>query len=416
MRKTLQFLIVLLIVGTLLAACSSSKETSGESSGKGAVELEVVSHKPELNSVWPKILEQFHKEYPNIKVTVNNPPETATVLQTRAVANDMPDIATFPYNTAELGLVYEGYFIDLTKEEFLKSNFSQDVVDDNKIDGVNYFVPYLANGTGIYYNVDLFNEHDIEIPKTQDELFEVLDYFKSKGIMGLSFSDQELWTIGALGDRLTGLFFDDKGELFKDIAEGKASAADHQGMKEVAEFILKLHKYGQKDSLGVGYEQAINEFANGKAAMMYQGTFALPLIKEANPDLNISMFLVPGKTEAETKVGTNMDYGLAISKDSEYKKEAKIFLEWLTKKETAQKFHDIEGSPSLVNGVESSVPELEAVTNAIKEGKNFKIPRNYWAPGMVTEFNKVLQDLIATGDVDASMKKLDKAVKQIYNK
>ncbi len=436
MKKVLSVALSGAMLCTILGGCSSgtkqaettqaASEAVSEAAQEGeggeteaaegeAVELEMLLHKVEITDIMNTMVEDFHEDYPNITITVNCPSDHKTVLQSRAVANEMPDFVTFPYDNDYLIYATDGFFEDLTNEEFMKQNISEDVYLDNQLDGKSYFLPVLSNACGVFYNVDMFEENGIEIPTTMDEFFEVCETFKAKGITALSCSDQETWTLSALGDRLTGLIFDDKGELFQGIADGTASAADSEGMRKVGEIFLKMRDYAQPDSLGVGYEQAINEFANGETAMMYQGTWLLPLVLKANPDMNVSVFPLPGETEEQTRVGINMDLGIAVSVDSEHKEAAKTFLEWLSTTENAQKLADMEGSPSLIKGVEAATPQFESLVALIDEGKSFRISRNYWKSGMVSEINNVFQRLLVSKDVDEFLEDLDNSVKMIYN-
>ena len=436
MKKLLSIVLSGVLCGSLLTGCggtsSGSKDTdkadvestakSGtEAAGKDtgsdkAVEIEMLVHKVEITDILNSMADMLHEEYPNITVKINSPGDTKTVLQARAVANEMPDMVTFPYDNDFLVYATDGFFEDLTGETFMKEHITEDTYVSNQIDGKNYFLPVLSNACGVYYNVDVFEANGIQIPTTMDEFFQVCEQFKAKGIVALSCSDQETWTLSALADRLTGLIFDDKGELFQEIADGKTSAADSEGMRKVGEIFLKMRDYSQPDSLGVGYEQAINAFANGETAMMYQGTWLLPLILKANPDINVNVFPLPGETEESTRVGTNMDLGIAVSVDSEYKDEAKLFLDWLSRTENAQKLADMEGSPSLIKGVKAGTPQFESLSKLIDEGKFFRISRAYWKAGMVSEINNVFQRLLANKDIDAFLLDIDNAVGMIYNK
>ena len=432
MKRQLSVILGTAMVCAALSGCSGSTETqtsenpssqvaeegqteATEAAGGEVVELEMLLHKVEVTDIMNTMAEEFHKDYPNITVTVNCPGDTKTVLQSRAVANEMPDMVTFPYDNDFLIYATDGFFEDLSAEQFMKENITEETYLDNQIDGKNYFLPVLSNASGIYYNVDMFEEYGIEIPTTLDEFFEVCETFKENGIVALSCSDQETWTLSALADRLTGLIFDDKGELFQDIADGKASAVDSEGMRKVGEIFLKMRDYSQPDSLGVGYEQAINAFANGETAMMYQGTWLLPLVLKANPDMNVNVFPLPAEKAEDTRVGTNMDLGIAVSIDSEHKEEAKLFLEWLSTTENAQKLADMEGSPSLIKDVKAATPQFASLIDLMNEGKQFRISRAYWKAGMVSEINNVFQRLLVNKDIDEFLLDLDNSVKMIYN-
>lgn len=419
MKKMVSIALCGALCVSLLSGCAVEQapesNASNEAAQKQVVELEMLVHKVEITDIITTMANMFHEEHPDIIVKINAPGDTKTVLQARAVANEMPDMVTFPYDNDFLVYATDGFFEDLTNEPFMKEHISEETYLENQLDGKNYFLPVLSNAGGIYYNVDMFEQYGIGIPKTMNEFFAVCEKFKENGVTALSCSDQETWTLSALADRMTGLIFDDKGELFEEIAAGTASAKDSEGMRKVGELFLKMRDYAQPDSLGIGYEQAINAFANGETAMMYQGTWLLPLVLKANPDMNVNVFPLPGITETETRVGTNMDLGIAVSTDSEYKEEAKLFLDWLSTAEVAQKLADMDGSPSMIKGVQVGTPQFESLSMLIAEGKSFRISRAYWKAGMVGEINNVFQRLLANKDIDAFLADVDNAVNMIYN-
>ncbi|MFI3169135.1 MAG: extracellular solute-binding protein [Faecalibacterium sp.] len=394
---------------TSVATSSQTTDTAEEESLSG--EIEVLFHKVEIVELMEDLSAQFTAIHPDVKVVINS---SGDVLQTRAVSGNMPDIYTCAYNADPFVYVDDGYFADLTGLSCME-NVLESVVEENLYNGANYYVPYISNATGVYYNTEIFAENNILLPETMDEFFDVCETLLALGIMPISFSDQELWTLSAVGDRLTGLVYDDDGSLFEEIAAGTTSALEHDGMRTVAEIFLKMRDYGRSDSLGVSYEAAISEFAWGQTAMMIQGTWMLALCKAANPDVPVDMFPLPGITAAETRVGTNVDLCYFVGEDSANKDVAIAFLAWMNETEQAQYFADYEGSPSLIKDVESSTAEFESLANLIEEGKNFKISRNYWAAGFISEFNNCLQRLLANKDVDTYLSEIDESVDLIYN-
>ena len=58
------------------------------------VELEFLYHKSETDAInaMQKVIDQFNAENPGIKVNFVQIPDAATVLQTRATQNDLPDM------------------------------------------------------------------------------------------------------------------------------------------------------------------------------------------------------------------------------------------------------------------------------------------------------------------------------------
>ncbi|WP_243423792.1 hypothetical protein [Gemmiger formicilis] len=91
-----RFLALILCVALCLslAACGSGSSASGGGSSTGTQEgtvsgeIEILLHKVEINEIMNTMIAEFNKEYPDVKVVLNAPGDTSTVLQARAVAND----------------------------------------------------------------------------------------------------------------------------------------------------------------------------------------------------------------------------------------------------------------------------------------------------------------------------------------
>ena len=189
-----RFLALILCVALCLslAACGSGSSASGGGSSTGTQEgtvsgeIEILLHKVEINEIMNTMIAEFNKEYPDVKVVLNAPGDTSTVLQARAVANDMPDIVTFTYNNSDLAYVRDGFYLDLTDQAFMQ-NVTDSALESNKIDGKNYYLPYISNAYGVYYNVDIFEANDIAIPTTLDELSAACEKLQAAGITPIAF-------------------------------------------------------------------------------------------------------------------------------------------------------------------------------------------------------------------------------------
>src|SRR5699024_8321737 len=61
-------------------------------------------------------------------------------------------------------------------------------------DGNIYSVPVnVHRGNPVFYNMEVFEEHDIDIPTTFDEFFEVADELEAAGVTPLALVDKESW-------------------------------------------------------------------------------------------------------------------------------------------------------------------------------------------------------------------------------
>lgn len=420
----LPILILTLVIG--LTGCSgnnkdasnqgakepSNQEQGGESSQKGKIEF--FSHKKEATDTFRAIITEFNKEYPDIEVELVTVPNAQEVLISRINTGDAPDIFTVqPLGSDYKAFVKENYLVDLTNEPFMK-NANEQIVSMSKIDSKDYSLPIALNTTGIFYNKDIFKKNGLEIPKTYVELIETMKKLKDAGVTPMLFPDKDAWTIGAFAERTIGLFVEDKGELFEKVAKGEESVVNSEAMRKLAEQILELRQYGQPDTLGTGYDQAVASFANGEAAMFYQGTWALPLIKKANPNLNFAMFPYPAETSTGLKMSVNIDNAVSIYSEGKNVELSKLFVEFLSKTSSAQEYADMDGSPSGINGVKLNTEEFKEVQQQIEQGQTFRLPGTYWADGVVGDFRNLLQNMIMDKDVDKFLLEMDKVIIERY--
>ncbi|MBT2656066.1 extracellular solute-binding protein [Bacillus sp. ISL-18] len=90
-------------------------------------------------------------------------------MQTRIAGKQLPDIVMIKGGDHPK---YAQFLMDLSNESFMKE-FPDDVRKTLQVDGKDYAVPYTANFQGVFYNKQIFDDNQIQIPKTWAELMEV---------------------------------------------------------------------------------------------------------------------------------------------------------------------------------------------------------------------------------------------------
>ena len=142
-----------------------------ESSGK--IEIELVQYKPEAVKTFEKIEEEFNATHDDIHLTIESPNDAMTVLKTRFIREDAPDIIGIGGDVNFSNFIDSDMLMDISDYEGLDS-IKQAYLDIDKAlefvpeDGV-YAVPYVANAAGVLYNRAMFKEYGWEIPETWDE-------------------------------------------------------------------------------------------------------------------------------------------------------------------------------------------------------------------------------------------------------
>ena len=402
--KSLVSLMLTLALGSsLLVGCSSSDSSSNTG---GKVKLEVFSNKPENKTIYQDMIKDFESKNPNIQIVLNAPPDSGTVLKTRLTKNDMPDVLSMGGDSLYGELATNGVLLDLSKESFMKDiqpayiKQMSDLLTNG--DKTSFGVPYATNAGGVLYNKEKFEKLGLKIPKTWDEFITLTKKIKASGETPFYLTLKDAWT---------GMCF--WNILASDIAP-KTFLADRKADKttftathsEIADKMLEIIKYGQKDIYGMGYNDGSKAFAQGKSVMYLQGNWAISDIKKTNPSIKIGMFPLPATNDiAKNKITSGVDVLLAITKSSKHPEESKKFIEYMLQKENAQKYISDQFAFSAIKGVDQKDASVTDLAGSFKKGEIGSFPDHYYPTGMDTA--SIVQGFLTKKDKAAFLKKLD---------
>jgi len=168
------------------------------SSADGKVEIEIVQYKPEAANYFKTVEDAFNETHDDIHLTISSPNDATTILKTRFIREDYPDIIGIGGDINYSYFVDADILSDISGYEGMK-NINQGYLDIAEAlelvptDGT-YIVPYVANAAGVLYNRDMFAEHGWEIPETWDELKQLCENIKAEGILPFYFGFKDTWT------------------------------------------------------------------------------------------------------------------------------------------------------------------------------------------------------------------------------
>ena len=363
------------IAQTLLAAIGVAAGALGLTGcGQGApdnkIEVELVSYKPEAVAAFEKIAERFNETHEDIHLTIDSPNEAMTILKTRFIREDYPDIVgiggDINYSNfldaglfmdisdlAELGMVKQSY-LDMEKElEFIPQ------------DGV-YALPYAANAAGILYNKDMFEEHGWEIPDTWDEFMELCEEIRTEGILPLYLGYKDTWTCLAPWNALAVGLSDS--DTCNQVNMGQTTFA--AAYREVAEKMRVLLDYAEPNPYAYSYNDACTAFARGQSAMYPIGSYAIPQIRQVNPTMHIGSFTFPANADKEDNIlNSGIDLQFCVMKDCKNKEAVYEVLRFLYEDETIQIYLENQGGLTCKEGDFAIPAELEDMREYIENDK-----------------------------------------------
>jgi raffinose/stachyose/melibiose transport system substrate-binding protein len=94
--------------------------------------------------------------------------------------------------------------------------------------------------------------------------------------------------------------------------------------------MVKLTSYINDDAAGRGYGDGNTAFANGDAAMIFQGPWAFGEFEKVGKDLDLGTFPLPATNDAkDLKVRVNIDLSLWVPDVANGREGAKAFLQYL---------------------------------------------------------------------------------------
>lgn len=433
-KRVLAVLLSSMLVGSVLAGCGNDSDggnssaanndggndaskTSSASTGDSSkkIELEFFQQQGEeaIQAGYNAVIADFMAENPNIVITQNTVPDAAKVLASRIAVDDIPPVLTdWPTQMQFKEKVKNGYYEKLTGQAFL------DVVNDSYLamtpadDGEYYALPYARNYMAVFYNIDMFEENNIEIPTTYDEFIEVCETFKAKGMTPLNFPLKD--GVGHIFQSTAITWIPDGVETMVEVSAGNGKLEGNADFAAYAEKMLKLMEYGNDDAFGMSTTQMQESFANGGCPMIISGSYGRGNIILANPDLNFGAFPLPGDTEDSTitLTGVNAAQVISAQASAEEKEAALTFLNYLAQTEVAQKWSDESGEPSIIEGTTFVDEAFAPILNFIDEkGQVHDWMASTLNNNIVNElYNTIQSFLLDKPSVDQFLKDMDTTI------
>lgn len=323
------------MVATLAANGVGVKEVKADSKEK-TVTLFHHTGEEAGREVLADLISAFEKSNKGIKIEEQGIDfsQYDTMLKTKLAGGDAPDlIMGRPKMYADL--IRAGHIEPLTDAEFLK-NVEPETLESMKVDGDIYAVPTNQGGMGIFYNKKVFEDNDIEIPKSHEELMDVAKKLEDEGITPFAHGFQESWMAQCdLQSDLYGYTLQQNPTMFKDIMAGKKKFADYPDFKKCVQRTVDRLSFEGGDDFGTDASKARNMLINGEAAMLISGNWEISEFAEAGVDDQIGFFATPNTDDDQPVVGLAPDGCYMITAQSENVEEAKKFIEFLTTPEGA---------------------------------------------------------------------------------
>lgn len=402
------------VLGLLAAGLAAALTGCSAGNDSGKTEINLIQYKLEAVEVFEAFEREFNETHEDIHLTIDTPNDAMTILKTRFIREDAPDIIGIGGEINYSGFLDSDMLMDISdypgladvNESYLKIDKELEFIP---LEGT-YAVPYVANAAGVLYNKDLFSQHGWTIPRTWDEFTALCEEIQASGTLPMYFGFKDTWTCLAPWNAIS-----------VDLAPSNVCSMVNKGettfteqYRQVAERTLALLQYAQEDPVSYGYNDACTAFARGESAMFVIGSYAVPQIQSVNPDINIDSFVFPASNDAEQNVlNSGIDLQFSIMKDCPNKEAAYEVLDFLLKDENLQAYLDNQNAIPCKNGDFKLPSMLDGVSQYIKDGKMVDYQDHHYPTEMSVD--AMIQTYLMEQDTDAFLARFDQSW-QRYNR
>ena len=266
------------------------------------------------------IIQEYNGSQSNVKVEAKYVPfaDFKKQLSIGASADELPDIVILD-NPDHASYAAMGIFADITGK-FDVSNYFEGPVNSCTLDEKLYGVPFGSNCLCLFYNKDMLDAAGCEVPTTWDELKDTAKKCTTDKVSGFAFSSLQneegtfnflpwVWSTGATSYEIN--------------SEGGIKALN---------LVKSLVDSGAMTKEAINWTQGdtMNQFISENLAMMINGTWQVPTMRQEVPDLNWDVAFIPQDTQQASGLGGE-NYAVIAGGNEDAAVE---FLKYATSEET----------------------------------------------------------------------------------
>ena len=289
-----------------------------------------------------EMIQRFEEANPDIKVKYDGMAEEAykTKIKTVIASNNLPDVFSYWVGEQFHTLINSGNVADLTdmynEDTAFTDTFVPGSLDAVTYDDKVYGIPTSITCMAVWYNQRIFEENNVEVPETYDELKEVIHTLSENGVTPIAVGGKDRWPFlgwfSYLAQRTGGV------DLYQEVCYGDKNFTEAPFVQAGEELRSLAQEGFINGNLSMDATTAEAVFAAGKAAMMITGSWSIPTFTaDESRAKDFSYFPFPKVTGgAEDESGYL--YGgvantLAISNSSEHREAAERFVKFMMSNE-----------------------------------------------------------------------------------
>jgi N-acetylglucosamine transport system substrate-binding protein len=328
---------------------------------------------------------EYEAAHPGVKIDLKGDPRIWEQLRPRFVAGNPPGLAFPGWGMDNYALIYEHQVLPMDDALLTspygastgtwKDTFIPEILKLGQYEGRTYLLPYYLTLNGWWYNVNLFEQHGWQPPRTTDELFALCEKIKAARIAPLTH--QGKYPYYALQGFVLPWAISIGGiETYRAAEALKPGAWKAEPFLKAAELTDELRKKGYilEGSNGLSHTEAQMEFLRGKAAMIPCGTWLESEMKKQLPPGFRMAFILPPRVPNGKGDPTALQVGVEpwlVTTRGANPALATDFFKFLTSPKKAREFVLAKGTLTAVRSSNEGElpPTLRGPAEALRNAK-----------------------------------------------
>ncbi|MBQ8080482.1 MAG: extracellular solute-binding protein [Clostridia bacterium] len=297
---------------------------------------------------WKEVIAEYMEAHPNINIIDESVPTAGTsdVFRPKMnadIAAKTPADCALYFNGSDAQPLFDSGLYVIWDDVFeqdpeWKEIFYPAAIEAGKTDGKISNLPYIGSFEGLIYNQAIFDEYNLEYPTTWENIItackvlsEQSDYIPLSNSLLRVTALFDCILLAQVGPEKHRTFLDDSwADAINDVAELYAAGAF------------------PKDAATLSLADVRAMFAEGRAAMEFDGSWVLPGV-ENNPNMRmIQPPVIPGGTGEEGAIIAEFASGWYMSKAAYERSSATLdFVKFMCSPESMVRFIEVGGYPAI---------------------------------------------------------------------
>lgn len=400
-------------------AAQSSTETGDEAKDDAEADAGTSNEEIDLTfwHIWPdaemseivdSYVELFEEEHPNVHIE-------AVATQEVEYQNNKLKVAAATGSQGDVFMCWGGGYaktyvdagVVLPLDELMEANGTKDELLDGTLtygtyDGKVYGLPLKQWAGVLFCNEELFEEYNVKIPETFDELLDAVKAFRAEDVTPMVLGAKDGWHIGMIQNALA---VRTEGADYMNAALQGEETLDTEGIVKSAELLCELNEAGAfpDGTLGLGAEESQEEFYMGMIPMYFGGSWVASGCDSDDNDIQGKVKAVPMPTVDGGKGGIDSFSGgaidmMMINANTKYPEMAYEFAVGITKYMSEEAYKIGDSLPAWKVDVDESEvsPTLLQIEELISNADGYVLAWDTFLEGSAIEAHyELLQGLIA---------------------